>query len=207
MLSTVSLAVKAAIWLVVILMMASSTSGFVEALPYGSGSYGSCTYNTCGITISTTDTVVLSTTPTASGVYTIASDTITVGTNASTGYTLTMKDTDTTTDLLNGTNVIVASSGTPVAPVVLAMNSWGWRIDSLAGFGAGPTTAQTNATSNGLTFAGVAASNMSAHTLKTTAGPANPSQTTNVWYGVRINTTKPSGTYTNQVTYTAVTND
>jgi len=41
--------------------------------------------------------------------------------------------------------------------------------------------------------------------LADTSGTASNAVTT-VWYGVAANTTQPSGTYTNTVTYTATTN-
>ncbi|MBW4062073.1 hypothetical protein HJC99_05875, partial [Candidatus Saccharibacteria bacterium] len=45
----------------------------------------------------------------------------------------------------------------------------------------------------------------SPNTLKTTSGTAS-NDTTTVWYGVAADTTQPSGTYTNSVTYTATAN-
>lgn len=199
--------IKAVTWLMLSLATLSIASGVLEALPYGSGSYGTCSYSTCSITISTSGTIALSATPTASGVYTIASDTVTVGTDASTGYTLSMKDADTTTNLVSGPNTIAASSGTPASPVALTLNTWGWRIDALAGFGNGPTTTQNSVANSTLTFAGAVASNQGAQTLRTKSSAANPAEATTVWFGVRVDTSKPSGTYTDQITYTAVTND
>ena len=118
-----------------------------------------------------------------------------------------MRDADTTTHLVSGGNSVATSSGTQASPVNLAVNTWGYRVDSLSGFGAGPTTAQTNQPTSSYSFAGIPASDQTAHTLKTTSAPADPAETTAVWYGVRIDTTKPSGTYTDLVTYTAVTNN
>lgn len=204
---TILRTVKLLFWLVLCLLTLVLASGALGALPYGAGAYGTCQYSSCSISISTSGTVSLGVTPTTSGVYTIASDSVTVGTNASTGYTLTLRDADTSTSLDNGTNSIAATSGTPASPVPLALNTWGWRIDGLSGFGAGPTTTQNNVASSSLAFAGVAASNQAAQTLRTTATAANPAESVVVWFGVRVDTSKASGTYTNQVTYTAVTND
>lgn len=178
-----------------------------SALPYGSGDYGACTYDTCSISLLTTGLVALNVTPTGSGVNTTAKDEVTVSTDATTGYTLTFTDSDTDTTLASGGNTIPASAGTQAGPITLAMNSWGYRVDGLAGFGAGPTSAQASDPSTAYTFAGVPASDQTAHTLKVTAVAANPPDVTEIWYGVRLDTTKQSGTYTGSVTYTAVTND
>jgi hypothetical protein len=42
-------------------------------------------------------------------------------------------------------------------------------------------------------------------TIKATAATAT-NDTTTVWYGVKVDTSKPSGTYSDIVTYTGVTN-
>lgn len=181
--------------------------GNSSALPYGSGTYGSCQYDTCSLSLSTSGTVSVSATPTVSGVYSTQSDSVLVGTHASTGYTLTMKDSDTSTDLVSGGDTVARSAGTQASPITLALNTWGYRVDGLSGFGAGPTSAQTNSASSSYTFAGMPASNESTHTLKVTSVAAEPAETTTVWYGVRIDHTKPSGTYTDLVTYTAVVNN
>ncbi len=202
------LAARFWLWLTVSLIaLLSLAAGSLAALPYGSGTYGACQYSSCSISIMTGGTVALSATPTSSGVYTIASDSVTVDTLASTGYTLSVKDSDTVTSLENGANTIAASSASPASPGVLAPNTWGWRIDGTAGFGAGPTTAQSSVASNSLTFAGIVASNQTAQTMKTTSSAANPPDVTSVWYGVRVDTAKPAGTYSTQVVYTAVAND
>lgn len=189
------------------LALAGVSSELLGALPYGSGSYDTCTYDTCGISLSTSVTVTLNVTPTSGGVNTTAKDDVVVSTDASTGYTLTFSDTDTSTDLQNGANIIPVSGDTPASPATLPLNTWGYRVDGLSGFGAGPTSAQTNDASTLYTFAGIPASNQTAHTLKATSAAANPAETTNVWYGVRLDDTKPSGTYSDIVTYTAVTNE
>lgn len=196
------------LWVFPLVLLAALASGrFLTALPYGAGTYDTCSYDTCGIGLITSSTVNLAATPTTSGVNSTAEDEVIVDTDASTGYTLTFLDSDTDTTLADGVSTLAASGGTQASPVTLALNTWGYRVDGLAGFGAGPTSAQNSDTSTLYTFAGVPASNQAAHTLKTTSSAANPAETTHVWYGVRIGTGKPSGIYTGQVTYTAVTND
>lgn len=142
-------------------------------------------------------------TPDVTGRQSVQKDTVTVGTNSTSGYTLTLNDADTTYTLASGGNSFAAASGTPASPSALANNTWGWRIDSLSGFGAGPTSAVSNVAPSALTFAGIPA-NASPVTIKTTG--TNGSSSTDVWYSARANNSQPNGTYTDIVTYTATAN-
>lgn len=153
----------------------------------------------------TSGTVTIDATPTAGGVQTIASDTVTVSTNDTAGYTLKLGETTATTTLTSGGNTIPAVSGTFSTPIAETANTWGYRVDSDGGFGAGPTSPASNAAISGsIKFAAVAASG-SPDTLTTTSSTATNSTTT-VWYGVAVNSSQPSGSYTNSVTYTATSN-
>ncbi|RWZ78127.1 MAG: hypothetical protein EOT04_02775 [Candidatus Chaera renei] len=156
------------------------------------------------ISMTTSTTVNLAITPTSAGAMTSASDTVSVTTNNSTGYALSLADADATTSLVNGANTIAAHTGTQATPTALATNSWGYRVDGVGGFGAGPTSAESNVANTAFTWAGVPASG-SPNTLKTTSTTASSDPTT-VWYGAKVSTAKPAGTYTDVVTYTAVTN-
>lgn len=149
-------------------------------------------------------TVSVNVTPTGSGAQTIASDTLTVSTNDSLGYTLQIADTNATTTLTSGGDTIAASSGTQASPVAQVVNTWGYRIDGVGGFGAGPTSGVNSAAIGSLTFAGVPSS-ASPNTIKTTATTAS-NDTTTVWYAVAANTSQPTGTYSDGVTYTATAN-
>lgn len=150
-------------------------------------------------------TVNVNVTPTGSGAQTIASDTLTVSTNDALGYTLQISDSDTNTTLVSGGNNVPASSGTQASPVAQTVNTWGYRVDGLGGFGAGPTSSQNSAAVSGsIKFAGVPSS-ASPNTIKTTATTAS-NDTTTVWYGVAANTSQPSGTYSDTITYTATAN-
>lgn len=149
-------------------------------------------------------TVTVNVTPTGSGAQTIASDTLTVSTNDSLGYTLQIADTNATTTLTSGGNNIAASSGTQASPVAQAVNTWGYRVDGVGGFGAGPTSSANSAAIGAETFAGMPA-NSSPNTIKTTATTAS-NDTTTVWYAVAANTSQPTGTYSDGVTYTATAN-
>lgn len=156
------------------------------------------------ISMTTSGTVTIALTPTPGGVMTSASDSVLVSTNNTTGYALTLADGDTVASLVSGANNITAHTGTPATPTALGTGTWGYRVDGAATFGAGPTTAETNSSSSTTKFAGMPSS-ASPFTLKTTAVTAANDPTT-VWYGVKADSTKPNGTYTDQVTYTATTN-
>lgn len=150
-------------------------------------------------------TVTANVTPTGAGAQTIASDTLTVSTNNTLGYTLQIADSDATTTLTSGANTMAASSGSQTTPVVQAANTWGYRVDGLGGFGAGPTSGQSSAAISGtIKFAGMPA-NSAPNTIKTTATTAS-NDTTTVWYGVAANTSQPTGTYSDTITYTATAN-
>jgi hypothetical protein len=153
----------------------------------------------------TSGTVNVNVTPTGAGAQTIQKDTVTVSTNDSSGYTLQLEENAASTDLVSGSDTIPHSSGSQTTPVAMAANTWGYRVDGVGGFGAGPTSAATNTAISGtIKFAAVPDSG-SPNTLKTTSGVAS-SDTTSVWYGVAANTSQPSGTYTNVVKYTATAN-
>lgn len=156
------------------------------------------------ISITSSGTVDADVTPSGAGAQTIASDTVTVNTNDTGGYTLQIADSDATNALSSGSNTIAASSGTPAAPIVQAANTWGYRVDGAASFGAGTTEAQSSQAIGSDTFAGVPVSG-SPDTIKTTSAVANDDVTT-VWYGVAVDNTQATGSYTDQVTYTAVVN-
>lgn len=162
---------------------------------------------TVGSTISmtTSTAVAIAVTPTSGGAMSSNSDAVSVSTNNALGYTLTFTDTSAVTTLVSGGNSILTDVGTQAAPSVsLTLNRWGYRVDGIGGFGAGATTAETNIASSAFKWAGVPATG-SPNTLKTTGITASNDITT-VWYGVKVDTTKPNGTYTGSVTYTATTN-
>lgn len=173
---------------------------------YGAGTYGSCQYGSCGLSLSSNGAVNLNITPTSSGVCTIQSDTISVTTDNSNGYSLSLADAATSSSLSSGGHTIAATSGTFASPQTLANNSWGYRVDGVGSFGAGPTTAQSSGAPSSLLFAAVPTSLQTSDTLANTTGPANPAANTTVWYGVCANTNTVTGTYTSQVTYTATVN-
>ena len=142
-------------------------------------------------------------TPDNTGKQSIASDTVTANTNDTAGLTITMASNSAATTMVSGANTIAAIGGTPAAPIALTNGTWGWRIDSLATFGAGPTTLISNAAPNAGTFAAIPATG-SPYTIKATA--ATGSTTNTVWYSSRVNNAQPIGAYVATVTYTITTN-
>ncbi len=157
------------------------------------------------ISIATSGTVNIAITPVSGGSATSASDTVTVTTNNSTGYNL--KINGATTTLVNGVNTIAANAGTIAAPAAITNNTWGFRIDdatATTGFGNVATSAQTNVAS--LTSTKWAAMPTTATLIKTTSAAATSGDATTVWYGAMADTSKPSGTYSDVITYTATTN-
>lgn len=176
-----------------------------SGLPYGTGTYGTCQYNTCGISLTTSNLVTLDITGNGgSTTCTVASDTATVTTSSSTGYSLSLSATNATNVLSGGTDVITAIGGSPAVPITLTANTWGFRVDGLSGFGAGPTSAASNVSIPSATFAGVPVF-ASPTTIASTAAPAAGVVTT-VWYGACADSTIIADTYTDVVLYTAVVN-
>lgn len=162
------------------------------------------------ISITTSGTVALNIVPVTGGAQTTASDTVTVTTNNATGYNLNLKDADATTTLTNGANSIAASSNTTWgSPAILANNTWGYGIASgTTGLTTGSNfsatyTAQADQTTDSHVFLGVTAADQ---LLRTTATAAGSGDVTTVWYSAKADATKPIGTYSDIVTYTALTN-
>lgn len=184
-------------------LLVLASPAFVGAVSSSANTVINATVNSV-ISISTATPVAISLTPTAGGVVSSASDTVSVSTNNALGYTLTLADNDTNTNLVNGANNIAAHAGTQASPTALANNTWGYRIVSVGGFGAGAYSAETDNASSTSTWAGVPSS-VSPNTIKTTATTAS-ADTTTVWYGVKATTSIPNGVYTDTVTYTATTN-
>jgi hypothetical protein len=190
----------------VVVAASAALAGPALAINYGHGTYGGCQYGSCSIMISSSGSVSLDVSPSASGKCTIQSDDVSVLTDNSEGYTLTGTTAGTNTALLNGGNSIAASSASQSSPASLGADRWGYRVDGLAGFGTGPTTAVSNHAPDSTPFAGMPASNATPDLLGASSVKANPAVSTTVWYGLCADTSAASGSYTTQVTYSAVTN-
>jgi hypothetical protein len=174
---------------------------------YSDGNYSACTYNTCGISLTSNGTVSINVTPGASTTCTTQSDGVAVTTDSSTGYTLSMNDNTTSSSLLgSGAPTVPTSSATQSSPSALSTNTWGYRVDGVGGFGAGPTSASSNTGTSSTTFAGIPTSSQTAATLVNSGSAADPAVTTTVWYGICVDATIPADTYSSTVVYTAVVN-
>ena len=157
------------------------------------------------ITISSLPSVNLTVAPDSSGRISSQSNSATISTNNSTGYTLQLSTTSTSRNLTRsgGSDTITPSSGTSGAPSALAANTWGFRVDNLGTFGSG-TFLESNVATSSFSWAGVPAL-ASPTTIRTTSTTASNEATT-VWYAMRAASDKPSGNYVNTILYTAVVN-
>lgn len=184
---------------------------------FGSNSYGACSYG-----VACPSTLILTTNSNvslavafngSSSACSISNDNVTTTTTNSTGYNLYLMGVN-SSGYLSGSTNINSTTYTNTTSTGLPYNSWGYRIDDSGtlgtNFGSGPTTTSTNPhTAN---FAKVPypwtssspLSNMNLISAPTTAQPSG--NTTVVWYGVCANTTIPSGSYSDTIVYTAVTN-
>lgn len=155
------------------------------------------------ISMTTSEDVAINVMPAVGGSQSSNSDTISVSTNGSSGYTLTLENADTDTELEGGIDDIAAHTGTLAAPTALSDNTWGYAVAGEGGFD-GSYTQFTDDTSSATLWAGVPALG-SGDTIKITNDPA-PNDTTTVWYSVKVDTSKPDGEYTDTVLYTATAN-
>ncbi len=191
----------------IVLRLGGGVTSAYSTGEYGSGAYGSCQYGVaCSISLTSDGNISLNVIPASGGRCTIQSDSATVLTDDTDGYTLTLADSGTNTALVNGSASINATTGTIASPISLTANSWGYRVDGLGSFGNGPTTAQTNVSPGSVVFAGIEPSDEVADTIASTSGAADPAVTTTVWYGACADTSIKSGAYTTQAIYTAVAN-
>lgn len=186
------------------------TSAAIVALPIFSASAetSQTVINaTIGSTISvqSTGNVNLSINPTAGQAKASSGKaTVTVSTNNATGYNLKIGMNGADRNLKKGSDNITAHAGTLTAPSVLANNTWGYRVENVGGFAAGNMTAQSNVNDLTGTFAGVPASGAEAQIKNHNA--AAQSHHTDVLFGAKVDATKPSGTYTGTVVFTATAN-
>lgn len=139
--------------------------------------------------------------PTATGVMSTDSDVVTVSTNSTAGYNLSISASDTTAILTGSvSDTIPASANTYTSPTTLAVNTWGYAVAGLGTFDASYTQL-TNAV-NGGKWAGMPVL-ASLQNIKSTATTAT-NDTTTVWYAVHANMGTDAGTFTDGVTYTAL---
>lgn len=201
--------------LLTITLALPSLQVFASGFPYGEGDYSECPYSAdtdnCDISLTNNGfSLFLPVTPSASGSCTVQNDQVTVSTYDPYGYSLTLNDASTSSNLvaLNGSgNYISPTTGTLGSPIAL-VDAWGYRVDGSGGFGSGPTTSETNAAPNSsLHFAKVQPSSGTPDTIATTS-TISTSSTTSIWYGVCLDdsSTATPGSYTTTVLYTATAN-
>jgi hypothetical protein len=192
----------------------SSNSVSAAGSTYGSGAYGECEYglegSDCSISITNNNSnafiLSLFVSPTVSGACTIASDTVGVTTYDPNGYTLTLQDQATDSNLDNGANNIPITTGTQAVPIALS-NTWGYRIDGYSGFGLGPTSPVTDGPASSIKFAVIKNSGQTADTIASTSTYSATAVTTQLFYGVCLTYgSVPYGQYSSTVTYTATAN-
>jgi hypothetical protein len=194
------------IGLVAIILAAIAQIASVQALPYGRGAYGKCQFGSCSITLTSSTSIAANITPSGATKCSVVKDEVSVRTGSSTGYTLQVSDADANTNLVrSGGGTIAATSGTRNVSTVLTANTWGYRVDGIGSFGAGPTSAVTNASIPADTYAAVPTYGNS-DSIVTSTTAASVAVITPVWYGICSNTSIPAGTYTDTVLYTALIN-
>jgi hypothetical protein len=112
---------------------------------------------------------------------------VTVGTNNSNGFALTMSVTGSTTGLTHTKGVATIPSTSNLSPADLDINTWGYNIGSDAS-----------------TFRRIPGLGTQT-TLVNTKAPAETATTT-VSVGIKADTTFPAGSYSNTLRFTAVAN-
>jgi len=156
------------------------------------------------VSVTTSGSVSMSVTSTGSSRSSNDSHTVTIGTNNTTGYVLTLETIGAGRTLVNGAYSIPPVPGSVGSPTNgLQTDSWGFRVDGIGGFGSG-TTSESNVAASAFNWAGVPA-NGSGDTIRSSTD-AVTDDAFSVWYGMSADSTKPSGNYSNTVLYTAVAN-
>lgn len=141
----------------------------------------------------------ISVVPGSSGSFSSVSYAPSVETN--TNYQMTLSTSSTVTNLVKGGDTISASAGTVASPVTLQVDTWGFRVDGLSGFGPGPTSGSSNVATLPNSWAGVPPL-AGAATIAT--GGATGGQATTIWFGLGASASKPSGSYTQTLVITVV---
>ncbi len=139
--------------------------------------------------------VTIPITPSADGAFNSHDLTVSVHTNNQTGYTLNMNSSSDTTALTHTsapTSIISSTIATLASPQTLSANTWGYS--KWANGQVNPPT----------TFSRIPASG-APDKLTETTDPSGPIDT-KLTFGANASLAIPSGTYTNTITFTAVTN-
>lgn len=145
--------------------------------------------------------LALSLTPTASSAsFSSGSQSIKLDSNIVSGVQLRLSTQTTNNNLVSASgDQITPISASMTSPQSPALNTWGYRIDG-GNFGTS-TTLETGVANSAFTWAQVPPRGQQ-DVILTTSGATDV--TTPVYYGVRVDSTKPSGSYSSQVIYEAV---
>lgn len=167
--------------LITILLAALGSAATVSASPYGVGKYNeNVPYGgQTELTIATSGNLTIDVAP--DGTLHTGTSTVTITSTDVTGYKLYLRDSDGVTNLVNGSNTIPASAN--VIAAALAVNTWGYNIDA------------------SINFVGITSSDV---LLRDRTGPYTSGDVTTVTYGVKVDSSKSGGDYSDTVVYTAV---
>ena len=151
------------------------------------------------ISLSLQDTVDLNVTPTQNGTFSSNTASLSISTNNETGYSLYMATSNGKNTLTSNnpstTNVISAinttTSDTGITSSNFTSNTWGYNLSQASP--SSSTTYKPVPTTTGNTA------------IISTTSPTN-TDTYNLTFGTKVDTTLPSGTYSNQVIVSAVAN-
>lgn len=138
------------------------------------------------LSINATESLDLEVVPTAAGKFTSGEIVANVITNDAAGYSLYLSSSTEETSLKHSSaNASIATVASAVTSANMAKNTWGWSL--------------------GDTFNPVPASS-SAQRIKKTTAPATGGEGTTVTIGAKVDTSIPSGAYSNTLQFTAVAN-
>ena len=147
------------------------------------------------VAITLPDTVAINVTPTPDGTFSSSNVKLSVSTNNNSGYTLSLATTGNDNHMHSqnqATTETIAPVSGSVTQAKFANNTWGYNLRAAS---EGDANASTE-------YQAVPESDDAA--LKTTSAPSNDSY--NLTFGAKVNTSIPSGTYTNTVAVSVVAN-
>lgn len=128
---------------------------------------------------------------------------ITTSTNSATGYQATLEMAGSSRALKGDSGANIAPhSASQTSPTTLGINSWGYRVPSVASFGAGGAIETNRSGGGSYLWAGVPANGLP-NVICNTATPVQD-HVCSVYYAVRGSSTIPTGTYQNTVIYTVI---
>ena len=147
------------------------------------------------VAITLPDTVAIDVTPTPDGTFSSSNVKLSVSTNNNSGYALSLATTGNDNHMHSqnqATTETIAPVSGSVTQATFANNTWGYNLRAAS---EGDANARTE-------YQAVPESDGTA--LKTTSAPSNDSY--NLTFGAKVNTSIPSGTYTNTVAVSVVAN-